>query len=198
MKLRLLISISILAITAGCQTNPAYQREIAVLRGEIIDLEDKYYALKSDYEMATAELASCRGESSDNSYYKAPSNGSGGGDSRIEELPKSSDPRNNNPGNGDDNLPMIDDGDVQSEPGSGTGNLPQDAIMIGASDRREIPIKQNPQSWVSRIRISKRLSRGENLDGKPGDDGIVLVVQPLDEQGNVVTGSRRRRPRWRS
>ena len=42
MNFRLSILLLIVAAAVGCQSNPAYQREIAILRGEIIDLETTY------------------------------------------------------------------------------------------------------------------------------------------------------------
>jgi len=37
-------------LTAGCRVNPRAEREIALLRAEILDLEDQYYSLKSRCE----------------------------------------------------------------------------------------------------------------------------------------------------
>ena len=53
--------VLLIGAAAGCQSTPAhYERELAVMRGEIIDLESKYFSLKSDYEMALADLEACR------------------------------------------------------------------------------------------------------------------------------------------
>ncbi len=186
MKFRLTILFSIIAITAGCHSNPAYQREIAILRGEIIDLENKYFSLKSDYEAATSELAACRGDT-----YYTPSNGKR---TPVEELPKSPNP-NSKPDDGSE--PMIDDGNVQPKlktPASGTGyhnnDYSNDEISISSNDRgrqNDLHRKTDPQTWVKKIRIEKQLTRAEDFDGQSGDDGLVLVVQPIDQNGDVVT-----------
>lgn len=49
------------AAFTGCQTPARYQRETALLRAEILDLEDQFYSMKSRYDAATRELQVCRG-----------------------------------------------------------------------------------------------------------------------------------------
>ena len=187
--IRLAILSLIIVSSVGCYSNPAYQREIAILRGEIIDLENKYYALKSDHEMATAELANCRsGNCPPGNTYYSPSNSSdiGNQPTPVEELPKSS-----NPESDDNGTPMIEDGDVTPKTSaSNTGygeQFSNGELTIDSSTENDVPVKTDPQSWVKKIRVAGQLSHGEDFDGKSGDDGIVLVVQPLDQQGNVVT-----------
>lgn len=52
MRLFLLITFCLLAI--GCNSDPRCRRETALLRSEILDLEDKYYLLKSENDSLRA------------------------------------------------------------------------------------------------------------------------------------------------
>ena len=61
MRFWLIVLLSI--ITTGCGTiSPRTEREIALLRAEILDQGDQYAELKSRYRRAVTELAACRGE----------------------------------------------------------------------------------------------------------------------------------------
>ncbi len=50
-KLHLLPLLALLALS-GCRTNPACERQIGLMRSELIALEDKYYLLESKYRDA--------------------------------------------------------------------------------------------------------------------------------------------------
>ena len=39
---------------------------------------------------------------------------------------------------------------------------------------------------VASISINPSATRGEDLDGIPGDEGVVLLVQPRSDSGNVI------------
>ena len=49
MRFVLLLIVGVL-LSTGCRMNPRAEREIALLRAEILDLEDQYYSLKSRCE----------------------------------------------------------------------------------------------------------------------------------------------------
>ncbi|MCE2791783.1 MAG: hypothetical protein LW697_04925 [Blastopirellula sp.] len=50
----LTILLLLISLTAGCgSASPRVRREIALLRGEVVDLENQYYALKSMYRDET-------------------------------------------------------------------------------------------------------------------------------------------------
>jgi hypothetical protein len=212
---RLLLLLIAIAATAGCYSNPAYRREVAVLRGEIIDLENKYYSMKSDYESAIAELDHCRGYKS-GSYYSPndpdiiyenqpydPSQNAPEGimprrsnesvlQNNGEKLPRQSKPKTEE---GELNLKIEDNESGGDDGGMGfydsQPNLNTEPLIgprnggsrdsSGASTR-----KSNPQSWIRNIRFQRELCRAENRDGKPGDDGLLLVLQPVDENGDVI------------
>ena len=39
---------------------------------------------------------------------------------------------------------------------------------------------------VKRITLNRRLTGGHDVDGRPGDEGVMVVVEPLDEAGELV------------
>ena len=53
--------IGLCLVTIGCNADPRSRRETALLRAEILDLEDKYYLLKSERDLAVAELSTFQG-----------------------------------------------------------------------------------------------------------------------------------------
>lgn len=55
MRFELMI-LGLCVIAAGCNADPRCRRETALLRAEILDLEDKYYLIKSERDQAVAEL----------------------------------------------------------------------------------------------------------------------------------------------
>ena len=55
----LIIGLCLIAI--GCNADPRGRRETALLRAEILDLEDKYYQIKYERDQAMSELSACQG-----------------------------------------------------------------------------------------------------------------------------------------
>ena len=58
----------------GCNADPSCRRETALLRAEILDIEDKYAVLQSRYESTALELNQFTGAPIDQTMYNAPSN----------------------------------------------------------------------------------------------------------------------------
>lgn len=56
----LILCFLMVLAAAGCQTSPAARREIALLKAEIIDLEDQYYRIKSEFRAATGREPNVR------------------------------------------------------------------------------------------------------------------------------------------
>ncbi|HUY36378.1 MAG TPA: hypothetical protein VMV69_26810 [Pirellulales bacterium] len=42
---------------------------------------------------------------------------------------------------------------------------------------------------VRQITLNRRLTGGHNVDGRPGDEGVMVVVEPLDEAGGLIETS---------
>lgn len=53
--LQVVVGFTLMIAICGCQANPAARREIALLKAEILDLEDQYYRLKSEFRTATGQ-----------------------------------------------------------------------------------------------------------------------------------------------
>ncbi len=53
--LHVVVGVALIAALCGCQANPAARREIAILKAEILDLEDQYYRLKSEFRTTTGQ-----------------------------------------------------------------------------------------------------------------------------------------------
>ena len=61
-------------ISLGCNADPRCRRETALMRAEILDIEDKYAALKSKYESTALLLHEYTGQPIDQTLYGATSN----------------------------------------------------------------------------------------------------------------------------
>ena len=182
--------ICLLIVCSGCRVNPRAEREIALLRAEILDLEDQYYALKSKCEAQGVDVDN--GEIIYESY---------SGDSYCDDC--------------DIVEPTIYDDAIAptypDEPvGSGTegqelefiepeeGSSSRSSILRGNRNGSPSAVSFRDDSGrpeagesasVKSIRINNQWSRGENLDGIPGDEGLALLVQPIDGLGNVVSSA---------
>lgn len=56
-----------------------------------------------------------------------------------------------------------------------------------ASDEERTASTSNVSGVAVSLAFDKTKTRGEDLDGKPGDEGVLVVLQPRDRDGNYVT-----------
>ena len=219
--MRIVFVTLICLLAVGCRSDLRCQRETALLRAEILDLEDKYYALKSQsdsggepyyegtvyegdvvYEgevfqdgMVYPEETIYEGEVI---YQGIPIEGG-----VFENAPMSqSNPAarlNSIPvGNGSElNAPSV----MEPQPGSDAINLniemPRDTGNLEAlplsNDTGQSRIMTNSaefasagaDAFVTEIFISPSVTRGRDIDGVPGDEGIDLLVQPRTSNGRI-------------
>ena len=68
------IGFCFVLISLGCNADPHCRRETALMRAEILDIEDKYAALKSRYESTALALHQFTGDPIDQTMYGATSN----------------------------------------------------------------------------------------------------------------------------
>ena len=61
MRYQIPVIILFVCVLIGCNADPRSRRETALLRSEILDLEDQYYALQSDHERTLERLSACSG-----------------------------------------------------------------------------------------------------------------------------------------
>jgi hypothetical protein len=182
------VASSLLVALTGCQINPRAEREIALLRSEILELEDQYYALKSRCE-GTASTLGSEGEGFyDGQYWNV-------------QPPSTINPAAPNaaPGRSEMNtfrgfadeqtLEIQDPPETDPIPANETGprrtpsELRQPPVQDGESGNSD-------SAFLARLVIHPS-SRGVDLDNQPGDEGIELLVQPLDRSGRLhpVSGS---------
>ena len=174
----------------GCRVSPHAEREIAMLRAEILDLEDQYYAIKSQRDSAVSRLRDCGvdymidGECVDCGPGSVLYGGSGGAslDSGrgFETAPSSrSEPtlsvedqieeERNGPGTRQNRAPSLEE------------ISPDSASYSNSNGTRLV----SETGQISRIVINRRFSGGQDLDGKTGHEGLALLIQPINESGQV-------------
>lgn len=230
--------ILVLLFTAGCRMNPLAEREIALLRAEILDLEDQYYSLKSRCETGSAVgvgrpvrfdqgnnlpvgqgiavnqgfpvnqgfvgnqgfvdnqgfvgnqgfaepyCENCAPNTYSNPiiYQNSPEfiqNSSPEivpfNDSGFETLPNSEPVLDQEEGS-DSKLESLPSAEESGEEQSFLPNAPgQNSILRPAS----------AQNSVSSIIINRNLSKGQDVDGYPGHEGLALLIQPITAMGEV-------------
>lgn len=214
MRRLILICLLGLALT-GCKTDPHATREIALLRSEILDLENQYYALKSQYRFALKNSQECNGDpvGSDSLYGEQPTfydNGmpyyddpfmSYGNEVIIddgnrspqyreprlvpnrEELP----PPNNHLQDQDGTLGdpsrdrQLEDINAQGTTWESGNEIRLEGSEVTGQFRKAATVME-----VASISISESATRGENLDGIAGDEGLVLLIQPQSDSGAVL------------
>ncbi len=169
-------------VLCGCKSDPLARRETSLLRAEILDLEDQYYEMKSKYESTLRQLRECRGEpidqmDSDIIYEDyTPMDGEiiEYSDGIIIESPSS------NPSI----QPSVDPTITPEElpPGNRGANLDFDQLEI--QENQSVQFTNNVNA--EKLRIHSTETHGQDVDGQPGDEGLVLLVQPTDGNGQVI------------
>jgi len=64
---------------------------------------------------------------------------------------------------------------------------PEDGpVLPSPNDGGKQPLLAEQGGQVTQLRIDTEHTGGHNLDGRSGDDGLMLVIHPLDEQGRSL------------
>ena len=208
--MRRLILICLLGLSSiGCKTDRHATREIAVLRTEILNLEDQYYSLKSKYRQVADDLRACKGDSAiDDPYY----------DDSVPLNNRSSLPFCDEPVSTYDSQMLLDTGDRsiqyrepnlapqpeelpppakagqrnQAAPDKdrntqGSSWTPNDEIRLEGSDvSGQFRQASTFTEEVASVAISESATRGEDLDGIAGDEGLIVLIQPLSRSGRAL------------
>ena len=239
-----LFVIGLCVVAAGCNADPRCRRETALLRAEILDLEDKYYQTKAQRDDALAALESggnitaakkigrpLRGFRSGISHEinpqeviysdeiydggvisESPAYSTNGlPDSNVQpfdyaphgfaptEAPTAN-PRNQVPPKTDDSIPILLDGPevispLESEGIVPSGSPPSDPTTVPASPASSILLigpnanTANPSvvssQAITEIVIDRTQTRGHDVDGRPGDDGLDVLLRPRSANGET-------------
>ncbi len=192
--------VLVLPLLVGCMSDPACERQIALMRAELLDLEDRYALLQAQYEDSGGDCES--GVESDGPL------------KRLLEPPKRSEPNRSAPKSGDDIQIELDPKDLSSgvqfrAPPIGRGSSfddPNNAeIRSNDSDSGDIltvdyeqPVLEAAgepaglasilaeESPLMQLQVVAAGMASPQADG--GVDGLELLVIPVDAEGF---------PRWR-
>ncbi|GEM_PF-1944911 len=184
----------------GCKTDEAAQSRINEMRAEQIAIEDRYVALRNDYEKMRRRLAA-KGDPL--AQQSSPASalplvyppGSTGLDPMDHHLLQQGgmDPAAPSDHPALDLPPAVENFDnprgtdsvleaLPKQENSGT-RTPNGRLNLVSSRTAGLELSNGP---VSRIRISSEGSYGIDRDNMAGDDGLRILLQPLDEQGRLV------------
>lgn len=260
-RLMLLTTVLFGCFAAGCNSDPRYRRESALMRAEILDIEDKYAALKSKYESQAIRLHELTGEPVDITSYSMSTNyhdnviGDGiiiedgtivGGETIVSDGVILSQPHH---GQFDHSNPQviieeggspilhtpqtqIRSGGINADPFGGDVIIQQESLAPGAvlpnalprnvtpvqpstpagsgTKNGELPLPQtrslrskqrqiirqagsrdsaygaNGGNEATEVIINRTGTRGHDVDGVAGDEGLNLLVQTKDARGQVL------------
>ncbi len=163
------VMAGLLTLVVGCRINPNQQ----LLERELRLQEDTIYQLQGVIDEIEQQVESCRRE---NSALRQ----SGGGalkDSVIEPTPETHGPPEGF------KPPVIDLG-----PETDRSSVPSDQTQTepSAGPRLSDGPGHNHADQVNQIAINPRLTGGNNADGAPGDEGLMVVFEPRDAKNRLV------------
>ena len=173
----IVFSLLICGVLSGCRTDPA----VPLLEAELRWMEDQIYALEEQYQLKCQELESCR----------MANQASASTPSAAEARPAERAPSSRRPRDGDTNplplqAPRVEGiPDLQSSGGSGMPSVLELPAPDGAGVR--------PSSYhmftdtnVTHILLNRQLTGGYDRDGVPGDDGVMVVIEPRNAAGQFL------------
>ncbi len=214
-----LLLLSVPLVLSGCRSNTTLrcERETALLRAEILDLEDKYYALKSQYESEIGSTGNVvtSGIVGSGIISSSPvimdSSPILQGDVIYEDqiidgtvVPGTVVPTTVVPTDGGvyyegQPVPAIQPTPAGAVPGTIDSNqpstnqtnedpdqaliLPEDPGLEVSYEGLELDLGDGE---VDRLEIVSSATRGKDLDGMPGHDGIELLVKTVNSNGDFV------------
>ena len=251
--MRVALSLTILCLfLVGCRTDPRCSRQTALLRAEILDLEDKYFLLKSQHDSNLGQLDSLgvsidggmlsSGPIVSDEYYDGYGDGEliyqgdvileGASNAPLENSPEggviydegivydggivyqnapmATVPRQLNSSTEQSYQPNYSARTPEVQSQEYSDQVPEDDAPVNRpssllpeledvdSDHgialtgpsQEIGYSQpNPgrigQPEITEVVINRSASRGHDVDGQPGDEGIDLLIQPRTADGQI-------------
>ena len=204
------ILVTLLCLVAiGCNADPHCRRETALLRAEYLDLEDKYYQLKAKHESSKCEPYCGEGQiiyqgdagTDDIIYegeviYETPSNGDAPSESsESSSVLQPSAAQSDDRGVESFNELEISLPEEQSAPSDVhelpeppiDGNVPQSNLKLNSPVVDVVSSRALRSTFeITDVVINRNASRGHDVDGILGDEGINLLIQPRTSDGRVV------------
>lgn len=172
---------------SGCQTDQTAQVKINQMRAELLAIEGRYAALRHDYEKVRRRLAAQGDPLSDGTSQPSalplvyPP-----GDTPLDQMPSSdiwSEPLHPDQVHPESGMPMPANEDTSAptpsvlENVNFSGSSAHNAPALTIAPPRSIPVQ---------LLVDPQQSGGIDRDQQPGDEGVRIVVQPLDAQGRLV------------
>lgn len=221
-SLSLILFVTLIAV--GCNSDPRCRRETALLRAEILDLEDKLafanagttydgHIISSSDEIIISDPIIDSNSSpiiyeSGVSYSSSPTiHSTAPLEVQHQIFPNQPTTINAQPALPSDNfqidietprlptdinsiLPPTDRNDgsnnERARPPRRRRSTPEMEITLDDSrDEMESDAADEPGTFITEILVNRDASRGQNVDGKRGDEGLNLLVQPKTADGSV-------------
>jgi hypothetical protein len=169
------IAVMLAATAAGCRSNNTQ----VMVEQEARMLEDEVYSLESQLASACSAREALQQENED--LRRQLSGGSGGGlTPPARELPSSGGSRRSAPTT---EAPKLEAPSIELPEPSST---PPDTLVPGD----EQPVTPGPMGALDRqpveLKINKRMTGGLDRDRAGGDEGILVLVEPRDDQGKLT------------
>lgn len=182
MLTRMLIVVALVALPVGCgMRRNEIQREVDLMRAEMLVMEDEYYALEEERDNLErqVEILERQLESEPNS-----SKGKGGDagatgpidptqmlEPKAEQVGPELESPKNNP------LPA---------PADPTTYVPKRDSEIRAAQVSSVKQTMPRDTHVTHLVVNPHLTRGHDFDGEFGDEGIQLVLEPRNANDEFV------------
>ncbi|MCA9120108.1 MAG: hypothetical protein H6822_23640 [Planctomycetaceae bacterium] len=182
-RLRLvLFGGAICALTSGCRNDPHINAHIEVLNAERRALEDQLYELEYNYERKVAELDEANAKLRELRSEEPPSQRS------------SSTPRVEIPDDEDNFLDLSPPSVTPGVPDEPKIELPEPGNSGQTTSRglRTEPVAVGPtlldpdDPRITHIHIDPLHTGGSDFDQKPGDDGVMVVIEPRNRNDAFV------------
>jgi len=180
-----MLALGLLGLASGCRTtDPSVQ----LLESELRYLEDKVYALQDVVQQKESQIASVRRENESLRKQLGLPEGTQV-NNQPEDLPT--------PVASASRIASQTDADSLTSPVIELGessNLPELESVAPGPELLEGPLLDQFDAEaevvvdrvVTQMQLNPKLTGGYNADGKPGDDGVMVVIEPQNEAGQYV------------
>ncbi len=174
--LAICVTVGLLALIAGCRTDANKQ----LLERELRLQEDTIYELEAVIDEHRQRIESCRRENS----ALRQTNKAGGGNTSSDTI---HDPAPETQRSPEDFVPPKIDLGPETVP---TDLLPdQSQSQPGTGPRLTSISGQEQSDRVHQIKINPRLTGGNDADGRPGDEGLMVVFEPRDAKNGPLNAA---------
>ncbi|MCG8586340.1 MAG: hypothetical protein MI757_16655 [Pirellulales bacterium] len=167
-------------VSLGCTSKRQQRQSIDALHKELRWQEDQIYQLQDAIEQYQEALANCRAGAKTTSD-STPSTPTQAPERSDNDLPM-----------GVPGLPRVELGEPDDDGGlppiEGVPSLDDAPSSDSSSSDRSTPAESSSFD-VREVRLHTVLTGGIDRDGLPGDEGIQVVIEPLDADGKVVAAT---------